>query len=81
MAKPKKDRTKPQPIRAAGGFLQVAPPSTPHSIIESLVSTLEMAMKAKYSKLVWNGAKSSEVEKISLLKSSFKLRVYFSISS
>ena len=54
------DRTKPQAIRAAGGFLQVAPPSTPPEIILSLVETLEAAMKARNAKLVWNGAKSCE---------------------
>ena len=52
--------SKPQAIRAIGGFLYVAPPDTPTNIIGALVTTLEEALKGKNAKLVWNGAKSCE---------------------
>ena len=55
-----KNQYKPQAIRAAGGFLQVAPDTTPLDVISSLVDLLSDAMRAKNAKLAWNGAKSCE---------------------
>ena len=54
------DRTKPQAIRAIGGFLQMAPFDSPKSVIFDLVHILQNAIREKNAKLVWNGAKAAE---------------------